>query len=177
MNDVKKNIIKCVAVLSIIAMISGALLGLVNQITYVSPEEMVNRELNKFFVADSFEKVAQEGSSALYEAKAGSEVFYIASASGEGGYSGNVPIFTKIVDGVVLEVKAGTNQETIKAPFGDGYISNFISANTAEVESFSFDGANGSVQVDGITGATKSSRAIMDGVNKCMAIYRSAEVD
>ncbi len=176
MNDVRKNIIKCIAVLSIIAAVSGALLGFVNEVTYVSDDELTARELEKFWTADSFEKVCEDDSASLYLATAGQETFYIATASGEGGYSGTVPMYVKIVDGVIVEIQAGTNQETIKSPFGDSYISNFMNADISVIDSFSFDGSSGSVQVDGITGATKSSQAIMDAVNKCMEIYRSAEV-
>ncbi|MFI3166576.1 MAG: FMN-binding protein [Bacillota bacterium] len=177
MNNVTKNIIKCIAVLTIIAAVSGALLGFVNEVTYVSDDELTARELEKFWPADSYEKIAEDDTASVYLATVGSETFYIATASGVGGYSGVVPMYVKITDGVIVEVQAGTNQETIKTPFGDSYISNFMNIDVNQVESFSFDGSNGSVQVDGITGATKSSSAIMDAINKCMEVYRSAEVD
>ncbi len=177
MNNVTKNIIKCIAVLTIIAAVSGALLGFVNEVTYVSDEELVSRELNGFWTADSFENVYETEDATIYLATYGSETFYVATANGVGGYSGVVPMYVKIVDGVIVEIQAGTNQETIKSPFGDSYISNFMNADIFEISGFSFDGSLGTVQVDGITGATKSSSAIMDAINKCMEAYREAGVN
>ncbi len=177
MNNVTKNIIKCIAVLTIIAAVSGALLGFVNEVTYVSDEEMVSRELNKFWTADSFENVYETQDATIYLATYGSETFYVATANGVGGYSGVVPMYIKIVDGIIVEIQAGTNQETIKSPFGDDYIPNFMNADINAIDSFSFDGAGGSVKIDAITGATKSSSAIMDAINKCMEAYREAGVE
>lgn len=169
-NEVLKNMIKCVVVLCVIAMLSGALLGLVNQITYVSDEELTARELEKFFSADSFELVADDGEAQIYLAKSGSGDFYVATASGEGGYSGSVPMYLKIVDGEIEELVAGTNQETILSPFGDSYIGQFLGYDASDVSSFGFD-SSADVAVDAVTGATKTSTAILNAVNKCLALY------
>ena len=174
MNNISKNMIKCVAVLVVIAAVSGLLLGFFNEITYVSDDEMMARDLNKIYTADSFEKILQTDDAVLFEAKEGSETFFVATASGK-GYAGYVPIYVKIVNGEIVSVKEGTNQETISTPFGEDYISQFLGYEIETAKDFSLTDESKNL-IDGVSRATKTSNAIVDGVNKCMQIYREYEV-
>ena len=162
-----KEILKCALVLAIIAGISGLSLGFVNQVTFVSEEEKVSRSLNKFFTG-TFTEVYETEVATVYEGVNGDETFYVATAEGQGGYSGTVPMFVKFVDGVIKEVHAGTNKETIKTPFGNDFISVFLDKDIAEISGFAVGGGDDKIAIDKISGATKSSNAITDAVDKCV---------
>ena len=162
-----KEILTCALVLAIIAGISGISLGLVNQVTFVSEEEKVSRALNKFFTG-TFTEVYETENATVYEGVNGDDTFFVAMAEGEGGYSGTVPMYIKFVDGLIKEVHAGTNQETIKTPFGEDFISQFYDKDIAEINGFAVGGGDDKVTIDKVAGATKSSNAITDGVDKCV---------
>lgn len=165
-----KEILTCLLCLVLIASASGLLLGTVNQVTYVSPEAAIARSLNKYFEGE-FNKVAETDYAKLFKGINGSEEFYVAMADGEGGYSGIVPMFVKFVEGEIVQVNAGTNQETMKAPFEDDFLNQYIGKNANNINGFSLNDETKNI-IDAISGATKSSTAITDGVDKCVKIYK-----
>ncbi len=166
-HSLSKEILQCALVLAIIAGISGLLLGFVNQVTFVSEEEKVSRSLGKFFEG-TFTEVYETEFSTVYKGVNGDETFYVAKADGQGGYSGSVPMYVKFDGSLIEEVHAGTNQETIKTPFKDDFISQFIGKDINEINGFVVGGADGKVTIDKVAGATKTSNAISDGVTKCV---------
>ncbi len=168
-----KEILVCAIVLMVIAGISGISLGLVSQITYVSEQEAEARALNKYFQG-SFEKVATDGTTKLFKGTNEGQEFYVSMANGLGGYSGDVVMLAKFEGDVITEVYAGSNLETIKEPFKPFFIEKFVGKNVADIEGFTLDGADSSkISIDKVAGATKSSTAIVDGVDKCVAIYKA----
>ncbi len=169
MKMMKKGIAQCVIVLALIAGISGALLGLVNQITYVSEEETIARQLSKMYDADSFEQVDEIDGVRLYLAKSGADEFVIGIANGAGGYGGNVPMYVSFEGSKITDVKAGANQETIKTPFKEDYLGQFVGL---DVNTLDENKAQGGLEVDTVSGATLSSTAIIDGVTDAALAYK-----
>ena len=106
---------------------------------------------------------------------AGNTVGYAISATSAEGYSGNVTLYVGIsVDGKVNSISFTELNETPgkgmlcdEPAFKDQF-------NGRQVKSFTLNSGSGSEKIDGITGATVTSRAVVNAVNAALDFYRNS---
>ena len=88
-----KDMIKTVTVLCVISLIAGALLGLVNEITFISDEEILNSKLKTAYAAEAFTPVqtaSEEGLLGVYSPD-GADGVYVYYVTDE-GYGGEIKL-------------------------------------------------------------------------------------
>ena len=169
-----KNIIQCIAVLAIIALCSGLLLGAFNILTYVDPFE----ETLKGFKEDSgaqgdFEMilkgpVAMENGRLIYYAVSDDDV-HAFLAGGNGGYKGEVQIYVYVRDNKIYKIVTGENGETFMDKLDSAhYYNNFYDRDLTSLSDFN--------DADLISGATKSSTAVLNAVNAVIRYYNENKI-
>lgn len=169
MAKVKDNSVwKSIVVLAAIALCSGLLLGLFRLITYVDPLTSTYQQ----FAADTGASFSQMADEEGAEYGDGSVVYYAVSddgqwhaflAEGRGGYGGTVQMYVYIRGSVIENIVIGENGETfLDRLTAAGFYDQFIGK---EVASLDVMGA------DLVSGATRSSTAIRNGVNAAVQYY------
>ena len=180
----KRAIFQSIGVLAVIALVCGVLLGAVNALTWVDPRT----EAYAKFAADtglSFtvpEEDDTEGRETAFTATVSSgggtrtvtaEIEYYGLSddgtvhafcvSGSGGYGGDVQMYVYIRGGVLEKLVIGDNGETFLSNLeAAGFYDQFVGK---EVSSLDVMGA------DLVSGATKSSTAVRNGVNAAVEYY------
>ncbi|MDO4567000.1 MAG: FMN-binding protein [Oscillospiraceae bacterium] len=159
-----------VLVLSAICLAASALLGLTNSLTapIIEAAELAEADRTRRELlpeAEEFEEIEieLEGIDSVY-ADTGGEG-YVISVTGR-GYKGDVPVTVGLdSEGVIVGVSADASGETAtvgsragEAAFTDG-----------------FKGQSGSAEVDVLTGASVSSRAVINAVNQALAAYEEVK--
>lgn len=186
-----KYILKPFIVLSLIAIVAGALLGFVNDITYVSPEELLKPKLILAYKdADSFNEVKSDSfdlskvgySEGKVEAmyipvKGGVEVpnTYLYSASGAGSYPVTlliVVVDNKITNMVVVATK-GTPGIGDKA-YKDKFTNQFKNKDITTIDAFEVvKVAETEFEVSSVAGSTKSCDAVTNAVNNAIRCHKA----
>lgn len=183
-----KDIVKLGAILLAFGVISALLLGLTYQVTLdpITKSRALEDQQNQTMVypaADTFEKLDQATIDAvkatspgiidIAEAKAGSETLGYVVKSGTNGFGGAMEVMVGVdKDGKVTGIRLGNNAETpglgdnAKKPefyeqFPGKDLLAGIGVNKAE------PGAN---EIQAMTGATVTSRAVVDAVNAVKAV-------
>ena len=188
-----KDILKTVAVLSIIALIAGALLGFVNHITYVSPEEMLKPKLAQAYAgADSFKDITKDvdtkfpnnatfsnGSieGVYVPVKGGNMVenTVLYMANGKGSYDVDLLILVENnkITNIVVVRSGGTPGIGDKA-YKPSYIGQFMNVDITTIDSFTVSKKPSGVgEVEAVAGSTKSSTAVANAIN-CAVICHKA---
>lgn len=173
-----ESIAKPIVVLVVICLITSALLAMTNGVTapiIAEAERVATNEAYKAVLpeADSFtdvsDKVSTDGidSAAVADNGAG----YAVRAIGR-GYGGDVPVVVGIgADGTIVSVQFMQNSESA------GFGMKLWDGNQAGIDfAASLAGQSGSVAkgengVDGISGATISTKAVLSAVNSALACY------
>ena len=167
-----KNMISCVAVLAIIALCSGLLLGAFNILTYVDPFQSTLKEFKEGSGAEGeFSMVVSDnpvsygnGQIIYYAVSDDSTPVHAFLASGAGGFNGNVQIYVYVRDGQIYKISIGENSETYIYKLEDqNYYEKFYGKNLSDISDFN--------SVDTVSGATKSSTAVLNGVNAVVSYY------
>ena len=193
-----KNIIKNTAILTIITLVAGILLGLVFEITKEPIAQAKEKAKNEAYQAvmkdaDTFDAEVvlktEEVSKLLAKkeitgcsvdevvaAKAKGEIIgYIFTTTTSEGYGGNIQISVGILnDGTVTGVEMlsisetaglGMNANTpeFKNQFADKKVDGFVVTKT---------GAASDNEIDAISGATITSKAVTNAVNTAIACYQ-----
>ena len=189
----KKDFLRSVGVLSLIAVVAGLLLGLMYQITYLSDEEKEARMLAKLsavYVISDAEKLYQKGGednrfesedpslnkmvSYFYEAKNESgETVYVIVCEGKGGNGGNIEMYTVISSDCIVKLASGTNSETPgfkDKVFTSSFYEKFYGRDLAELEQFELKGS-GENGVDAVSGATYTSTGTVNAINNAVRFY------
>ena len=106
-----KDLVKCVIVLASIALVASLLLGVMNWLTYVDPDETIMKEVAGYFGTDlsavsKDESMAGENVNACFVAKDGDTVLgYCFYAVGTGAKDGTMELLVYInSDGVITEI-------------------------------------------------------------------------
>ncbi len=155
-----KDLAKCVIVLAAIALVAGILLGVMNWVTYVDPDETIMKEVATFFgvdvggVSKSEDRVLDEYVNSCFVATAdGSEIGYCYYTTGKGAKDGTIEMLVYIgVDGVIKDVVVYEQGETA------GYFNKVEKANKAKYVGLDLD------EIDGLTFFRKSpSSDLKDG--------------
>lgn len=184
MSDIKKTsstfetIVKPIIVLTVICLITSALLAYTNSITapIIEAAELAAAQAAYKEVlpeADSFTELTAETTVEGVEAamKADNGAGWVFKASGK-GYGGAVPVVVAVDNnGNILQVKFMQNSES--AGFG---MKLWDGNEAGPAFAASMVGKSGTVTlfadgVDGITGATISSRAAVNAVNTALACF------
>ena len=154
-----KSMIWCVAVLCIISLASGLILGLFNKLTWVDPEKEV---LDKFAALGGtdapFEMLDKNNGQTYYFARSKEETpTYALYVGGKGGFGGEVKLYVFVREGKINKVAVGENSETYMDKLQNaGFIDAFVGQDVATLTI-----PSGS---DLVSGATKSSTAVANAM-------------
>lgn len=169
------TILRSILVLSVIAVVAGALLGCVNYFTAVDEQQLINDSLKALYPgADSFtqhdELISETDSGEVLKIYTpdGKDGVYIYLASGK-GYGGAVKLFVVVTDDVVSAISVYEASET--AGLGDTllkkgeYFQQFVGVNLSGLTAFTSDKSADVSAKDGAvvpkTGTTKTSNAVI----------------
>ncbi len=182
------DILKTVFVLFLIAVIAGAILGVVNHFTVVDEMDTLKTKIANtgIYQGDSadlqvYNLSGEEGSiSAGHEGV--SHVFnsgntYIIHCFGDGGYKGTVEVLVNITDGKITKAVCFASSETYTGKvFSDKYIANFYGKDLHDVQQFLLtkDKPTTDNEIKAIAGATKSSTAVLNALNNAVKWYLNA---
>lgn len=167
-----KNMIQCIAVLAIIALCSGLLLGAFNIITYVDPLKATldgfkedSGATGEFTMIVSDEPVKVDNGKIIYYAVSNDQTpVHAFLASGSGGYQGDVQLYVYIKENKIYKIIIGENSETYLNKLDSAnYYENFYDKDLTEITDFN--------DVDTVTGATKSSTAVRNAVNSVVKYF------
>ena len=186
-----KNIIKNTAILTVITLVAGVLLGLVYEITKepiaLAKEKAKNEAYQAVMQeADTFEELKLETVKLeapgcvideVVKAKSGDETvgYVITTTTGE-GYGGSIQISVGIAkDGTVKGIEMlsisetaglGMNADTpeFKAQYADKSVEEFVVTKA---------GATADNEIDAISGATITSNAVTNAVNSAMEYFNN----
>ena len=170
-----KDLIKAVVILAVIALISGALLGLFYQITFVTEAEKEQRivaSLQNIYKSDNYEKIdfrtdnTELNKSIQYFFEDKSAKVYIIVATGKSGYKDKVPMYVIIKDDKIIALKEGNKKETpgiSDAAFSEEYFNKFLKP----IKELDFG-----EDIDTETGATYSRRAVISSVENAVNFYK-----
>lgn len=187
-----KDVVMCVVVLAVIALIAGVLLGVMNWVTYVDPEAAIMEQIAKYYgvAADDVtsvpERVVGGGSSYVdgcYAVTAeDGTLIYVYHAVGSGAKDGTLELLVHIAaDGTIKEVEEYSQSET--AGYFDRVISanrgKYVGKNAKDVGQFDLVKGEGSVtddgDIDAVSQATLTSRGINNAVNAAVAAFNAYE--
>lgn len=161
-------LLKGVLVLAAIALCSGLLLGFFNVLTYVDPLQATYEQFAEDTGATFSEMADEEGAaygngSVIYYAVSDDGRYHAFLAQGGGGYGGNVQMYVYVADGKIEKIVIGENSETFLSQLESAdFYSRFVGQEIA-----SFDPSS----VDVVSGATRSSTAVKNGVNAVVQYY------
>lgn len=176
-------ILRSILVLSVIAIVAGALLGYVNHVTQIDENEVINAELKELVTADSF----TECSDKIIETSQGEveRVFtpdgvngtYVYLASGK-GYGGDVKLFVVVKDNVVDSISVYEAEET--AGLGDTllkkgeYFKQFVGTDLTDVTVFTANkNASAAGEIVSKTGSTRTSNAVIYALSAVAECHNS----
>ncbi len=185
-----KGSLKAVIVLVTIALCSALLLGVLNDVLYVSDDDKDNMKLKKVYASDVTKRVtdvtAEFGDSAENDAYGSVTGVYwcedgtvIIKAKGKGGYSsGWVETYVAVgTDGLIRKVVVASNknQSFISSVKQSWLDEKFIGKDTANefVLSGSSSSETGREYISPASGASKSSNATVNSVSMAAYFYRT----
>ena len=181
-----KDVWMCIVVLAAIALVAGVLLGLVNWLTYVDPDQAIREQLAGYYGVGADEVVAlpdavTEGSSyvaAAYAVNTAEGAVTVYHSVGSGAKGGTLELLVHIgEDGVITDIEVYAQSETA------GYMDRVISANKNKYvgknvfETGEFDLVKGESSVadagdvDAVSQATFTSRGLNNAVNAAVASF------
>lgn len=181
-----KDVWMCIVVLAAIALVAGVLLGLVNWLTYVDPDQAIREQLAGYYGVGADEVVAlpdavTEGSSyvaAAYVVNTAEGAVTVYHSVGSGAKGGTLELLVHIgEDGVITDIEVYAQSETA------GYMDRVISANKNKYvgknvfETGEFDLVKGESSVadagdvDAVSQATFTSRGLNNAVNAAVASF------
>ncbi len=166
-----------VAILCAICMVAALLLSLTNELTApIISANQADAEQGSMRLlipeAENFTSIELTGDSATivssaYSAMSGEEIVgYIVTAASK-GYGGDVPIIVAFdAEGSVMAISISDNSETPGIGdriYDETFLGQFVGLTTVLAEG----------EYDGITGATYSSGAVYESVNKALTVINS----
>lgn len=180
-----RDIIKTVMVLALIALISGALLGIVNSFTQVDSEEQLRNKLALVYNEPS--KLTRlelnnspglnptldkeiTGYGAVLDVFIANDGTYVMRSLGKGGYGGDIELLIAIKDNKIMSIAPFKHAETPglgTKGFDESYLAAFYNKDITDIDKFSIVKSNASndSEIRTISGATYTSNAIANAVN------------
>ena len=189
-----KNMIKDALILFAITLISGLLLGLVYQVTAEPRREQQERKIREacqavFAQAENFEEISYTANEALarqlavdgvkigtvYQAfdSAGSPLGYVIETTSGEGYGGNITLYAGITnDGIVNGVSVLTISETPGLGMrAEEVLVPQFAEKQAEVFTYTKTGSQSDSEIDAISGATITTKAVTNAVNGAVSAF------
>lgn len=193
-----KDILKTVLVLVIIACVSGGLLGAINAVTYMTPEEILNQKLSKVYPAESIidlsttdkeeykdlqsvlkefnAKEKGEKSLVVFPVNKGKvdEGVVIYRVYGAGDYDCTLLVIVKNnkIDDVSVYASSATAGIGDKV-YKDNHIKQYKGINLLEVtKPFEVAKKPSGDEFASVAGATKSSIAVNNAMNKVLELHK-----
>lgn len=193
-NNDKKSMLKDAAVLFVITLISGLLLGLVYQVTAQPRREQQERKIREacqavFAQAEQFEdlsytidaELAQQLAGngvrigTVYQAKdaAGSPLGYVIETTSGEGYGGNITLYAGITNDGILN---GVSILTISETPGLGMRAQEVLVPQFEQKAamdftYTKTGSQSDSEIDAISGATITTKAVTNAVNGAVSVF------
>ena len=193
-NNDKKNMLRDAAILFAITLISGLLLGLVYQVTAQPRREQQERKIREacqavFAQAEQFEELSCTIDDALaqqladngvrigtiYQAMdaAGSPLGYVIETTSGEGYGGNITLYAGITnDGILNGVSILSISETpgLGMRAGEVLVPQFADKPAGEF-TFTKTGSQSDSEIDAISGATITTKAVTNAVNGAVSVF------
>ena len=189
-----KDVWMCIVVLAAIAVVAGVLLGLVNWLTYVDPDQAIREQLAGYYgvsaeeVRAFGEGVTEGGSyvSAAYIVDSEEGETYVFHAVGNGSKGGTLELLVHIAaDGRIADIEVYSQSET--AGYTDRVVKankgKYVGKNAVEIGQFVLVKDESAVKdesyVDAVSQATMTSRGFNNAVNAALASFNAnvAEVE
>lgn len=179
------DIMKCALVLVLIASVAGVLLGVINWVTYVDPEQAIKSQVGSNYgvSADAVENVTENYSvllvgkskvNAVYKVNESVTAFYVTAS---GAYDGTVEYVVCVKDGSVDGIIVYSSGETasiggnvLKQANLDQYKGLELSSVDTSSEAGSKDAKSSPVY---ISGATKTTKSVVNAIIVTAAAYAS----
>lgn len=188
-----KNIVKLGAILFLITAIAGGVLAFANEMTKSKIDELALQASNEarkevFAEAENFEAVEEdtlkeltasdEGVLEVHEAldASGELVGYVMKTVTKEGYGGSIEIITGVTaEGEISGIKVGTNSETpgLGTNAATPEFQDQFKGKTAEAGVGVSKSSPGENEIQALTGATITSNAVANGVNKALEAYKT----
>ncbi|MDD4839626.1 MAG: FMN-binding protein [Clostridia bacterium] len=198
-----RDILKCIIVLTVIAVFAGALLGTINYLTYVDADAAIISEIASHYSVsselvrkDESRIISQDGAKSYIEdcfvvLKAVGSVgdgtpsignpidvdAIIYRAVGSGAYSGTVELLVFVSDDVVTDITVYAQEETKgigSKALAVSHLSQYIGVNLSDVESFvKSNDGTADSDIEFISGATKTSTAVNNALNAVLYAYNN----
>lgn len=189
-----KNMFKDAAILFAITLISGLLLGLVYQVTAQPRQEQQERKIREacqavFAQAEQFEDIDYAVSETLagqlakngvrigtvYQAMdaAGSPLGYVIETTSGEGYGGNITLYAGITnDGILNGVSILSISETpgLGMRAGEVLVPQFEQKTAGEF-TYTKTGSQSDSEIDAISGATITTKAVTNAVNGAVSVF------
>ncbi|MEG2541059.1 MAG: FMN-binding protein [Clostridia bacterium] len=188
-----KDILKCIVVLSLIALIGGVLLGVINWLTYVDPDMKIMGKVAKFHdiplesISKNVDRVVnQDGSKSLikevYEAKGedGKTLGFAYYAVGAGAKAGTMQLLVYVApNGVIKEISVYSQTETA------GYFAKvekankpkYIGVDINKIDAFDLLGSKGNPvdesDINAVSQATFTSRGYNNAINAVVYAFKN----
>lgn len=187
MRDSKNNVlyfVRIIGVLTLITMLLAALLALVNDVTkdvIAENDRKKTEEAVKGLFPDAESPEAIElavncndtAFGQLFEVKSGEETIGYCASVNPVGFKGEINMLVGLdTEGKICGVRILSMNETVgigDAVKDEGFLSGFI-GKSGSVE-YVKGGGEGAGQMDGISGATYSSKAVIVGCNAALTAY------
>lgn len=183
-----KQILTAVLTLGIISLISGAILGLVSHFTYIDEQEMISRVIDKVYSSgvysgeEELSIVDIDGYNKEYSSGRLVNVFvggdsYIIHSIGYGGYAEDFQVLINITNNQIKSIVCYSSGETPGVGtrvFKQETIDSYRNKDISDIEGFVLSKApSGKEEIQTVTGATKSSTALLNAVNVAIDWYKS----
>lgn len=190
-----KAMLKDCLILFIITLIAGAALGAVYEVTkepIAAQEAKAKVEAQQGVFADAKEFEAMDVDAAIaetaatngvtidevYDAKAGDHLGYVMQVTTPNGYGGDITLMVGVTkEGtsngyslLTINETAGLGMNAKNEDFANQYV-----GKTVEAFEVTKTGATSDEQIDAISGATITSRAVTEAMNACLAYARALE--
>lgn len=180
-----KDLVKCVVVLAAIALVASALLGVMNWLTYVDPNETIMKEVATYYGVSledvSVEENMSKGTNVnnCFVAKDGDKTLgYCFYAVGTGAKDGTMELLVYINnEGVITEIECYAQGETA------GYYdkvekankSKYVGLDCDDVETIKLIGSKdtpaGNGEINALSGATYTSKGYHNAVAAAVNSY------
>jgi|GEM_PF-3050266 len=174
----KRDLIKTIAVFSIIALFSGIILGLFVQLAHISDEERqlrAQKVLESFYDSKNFEPIDFQNLDLNEDLVKNIQYFfydetddvYAVVAKGVKGYGDVVIMYVIIKDDKIAALKAGDNKETpgvSDKAFGQNFYKRFLNK---DVKNIGFT----DIETGASEGAAYSKKAVISSIKNAVDFY------
>lgn len=182
------DLAKCIIVLAAIALVAGALLGAINYVTYVDPDETIMGEVAGFYgvatanIAKDADRVVNGGTKsetiACFVAKddAGADLGYCYYTSGANSKDGTIELLVYIdKEGVIKDIAVYEQNESagyfnkVEKANKDKYVGADLDEVTFFMNNSKSEFKEGTTEIAAKSGATYTSRGYHNAI--CAAVY------